>query len=67
MYWIEVRKDTMPNHFETVLCCNVNDLDAPICLGISVNNENEFYLFELGEKSKQVTHWMQLPEKPIYK
>jgi dTDP-glucose pyrophosphorylase len=64
MNWIEIKNEGMPNHFETVLCYNANEQDCEICLGVSVNNETEFYLFELGEKSKQVTHYMELPEKP---
>ncbi len=65
MNWIDVENDRMPDHNGTVLCCNVNNEDAPICLGVQVaDGESDFYLFELGEKSNRITHWMELPPKP---
>ena len=67
MNWIDIH-DKMPDHNETVICCNVNDPESPICLGMKIlDSEVEFYIFELDEKTKQVTHWMELPNKPKIK
>lgn len=64
MEWIDVN-ERMPDHNGNVLCCNINVDDAPICIGVQVaDGETEFYIFELEEKSKSVTHWMELPNKP---
>lgn len=64
MEWIDVN-ERMPDHNGSVLCCNINDEDAPICIGVQVaDGETEFYLFEIEYKSKSVTHWMELPPKP---
>jgi dTDP-glucose pyrophosphorylase len=65
MNWIDVFNDRMPDHNGVVLCCNANDEDSPICLGVQVRDgDTEFYIFEIDQKSDKVTHWMELPEKP---
>jgi hypothetical protein len=65
MNWIEA-KEKMPGHQDDVLCCNANDENFPICIASQVPGSDDFfYIFELGEQTDQVTHWMELPERPI--
>lgn len=61
MKWIDKNK-SMPNHEEEVLCCNINDDDCPICIGIRA--DNDFFIFEIKSLTSNVTHWMEMPNKP---
>lgn len=61
--WNCINEKGMPNHMNPVLICNSKNEDTPITLGIQINN-TEFYVIELLQNSGQVTHWMELPEKP---
>jgi len=64
MEWISVN-ERMPEHNGAVLCCNAQDKDCPVCIGVQVANEqSDFYLFEIGEISTMITHWMELPKLP---
>jgi hypothetical protein len=65
MKWISVENDRMPNHDRAVLVCNINNEEAPICLGIQVPGGcREFHIIEINQRSKDVTHWMELPKLP---
>lgn len=66
--WISVEDDRMPDHNGAVLVCNINDPEAPICIGVQcADGETDFHLFEANEKTNMVTHWMELPSPPVKK
>ncbi len=63
--WISIDKN-LPETLCEVLCCNVNDREAPIVIAMRTDDK-EFYIIESRDKTTSITHWMPFPELPNLK
>lgn len=61
--WISCSDDLMPDHNGHVLVVNANAENPTVVIGIQ-QDDNGFYIPEIGAYSDKVTHWQPLPSAP---